>query len=80
MNDWIDIAHELERSGKPYVLVTVLGARGSTPRDAGTKMLVTGDGSFCTIGGGHLECLRGIDIQALAPVPQSGITPPADVR
>ena len=55
MNDWIDVAHELERSGKPYVLVTVLGARGSTPRDAGTKMLVTGDGSFCTIGGGHLE-------------------------
>ena len=55
MSDWIDVTRELEHSGKPYVLVTVLGARGSTPRDAGTKMLVTGDGSFCTIGGGHLE-------------------------
>ena len=26
MSDWIDVTRELEHSGKPYVLVTVLGA------------------------------------------------------
>ncbi|MEQ8803623.1 MAG: xanthine dehydrogenase accessory protein XdhC, partial [Haliea sp.] len=32
-----------------------LGSRGSTPRDSGTKMLVGENGTFCSIGGGHLE-------------------------
>jgi len=36
-------------------LVTVLATAGSTPREAGTRMLVTGDGTLGTIGGGVLE-------------------------
>lgn len=36
-------------------MVTVLEDRGSVPRDAGTKMLVTRDRLIATIGGGHLE-------------------------
>ena len=52
---WTDAAKELEHSGKAYVLLTLLGARGSTPRESGTKMLVTEDRIECTIGGGHLE-------------------------
>jgi xanthine dehydrogenase accessory factor len=39
----------------PAVLVTVLDARGSVPRGAGTRMLVLADGFAATIGGGHLE-------------------------
>ena len=52
---WLESAGALEAAGIPHVIVTVLGARGSTPRDSGTKMVVTADGSYCTIGGGHLE-------------------------
>ncbi len=37
------------------MLVTVLKSQGSTPRDAGTRMLITRDGIEGTIGGGHLE-------------------------
>jgi len=37
------------------VLVTVAATRGSVPREAGTKMIVTADAVHGTIGGGHLE-------------------------
>ncbi len=38
------------------VLITIIGKCGSAPRDVGTKMIVTRDGSlFGTIGGGCLE-------------------------
>jgi xanthine dehydrogenase accessory factor len=55
MTDWISALAELSADGRPAVLVTVLRAEGSTPREAGTKMVVTEDGSRGTIGGGHLE-------------------------
>ena len=58
MWDWIAKAHELKSLGTPFALVTVTGAKGSTPRDAGAKMIVLADGSFFgTIGGGRLEQL-----------------------
>jgi xanthine dehydrogenase accessory factor len=37
------------------MLLTVIGHQGSTPRDTGTRMLVTAEGIAGTIGGGHLE-------------------------
>jgi xanthine dehydrogenase accessory protein XdhC len=40
---------------EPVVRVHVAAARGSTPREAGTAMLVTGQRSHGTIGGGRLE-------------------------
>lgn len=52
---WIDAVAQLQQRGDAYVLITLLGARGSTPRDSGTKMVVAADTSFGTIGGGHLE-------------------------
>jgi xanthine dehydrogenase accessory protein XdhC len=39
----------------PAILVTVMEAWGSTPREAGARMLVTLDGIEGTIGGGNLE-------------------------
>lgn len=42
-------------AGKPAVLVTVTGAKGSTPREAGAAMLVTAKSIAGTIGGGELE-------------------------
>ncbi len=52
---WVAAVTQLQQRGEAYVLVTLLGARGSTPRDAGTKMVVAAAASFGTIGGGHLE-------------------------
>ncbi|WP_233720137.1 xanthine dehydrogenase accessory protein XdhC [Jiella avicenniae] len=44
----------LQRSA-PAILVTVETALGSTPREAGARMLVTADDVTGTIGGGRLE-------------------------
>ena len=54
-SNWIDAAKVLEQRGEPYVLVTLLGCTGSTPRDQGSKMVVSREKAYDTIGGGHLE-------------------------
>ena len=49
---------EAERVGKPLVICTVIRESGSTPRKAGSKMLVYPDGRIeGTIGGGEMEKL-----------------------
>ncbi|KEQ16781.1 xanthine dehydrogenase accessory protein XdhC [Endozoicomonas numazuensis] len=55
--EWIDALSELKHSGRSGVLVTILGSAGSAPRKSGSKMLVTKEHSFDTVGGGHLEFL-----------------------
>jgi xanthine dehydrogenase accessory factor len=55
MPAWLDALAALQRDGTPSVLVTVLAARGSTPREAGCKMVVTAGDAHGTIGGGNLE-------------------------
>ncbi len=55
LNTWHEVLYDCEQKGLGYVLVTVLKSAGSTPRDSGTKMVVTSDNFFDTIGGGHLE-------------------------
>ena len=55
MTDWLPVLARLCASGTPGVLVTVAATRGSVPREAGTKMVVTEDATFGTIGGGQLE-------------------------
>lgn len=52
---WSEYIRECETAASPYVIATLLGARGSTPRDSGTKMVVSLDGCVGTIGGGQLE-------------------------
>ena len=41
--------------GRAAEVVEVVAARGSVPREAGTRMLVAADVTLGTIGGGHLE-------------------------
>jgi xanthine dehydrogenase accessory factor len=53
--DWLPALAALVAAGRPAVLVTVIRAEGSTPREAGAKMVVTADGLQGSIGGGHLE-------------------------
>jgi xanthine dehydrogenase accessory factor len=55
MNNWISALAELQKQGEPCVLVTIIDERGSTPRNAGSKMVVCATQLFDTIGGGHLE-------------------------
>ena len=55
MMHWGEALANLQCQGDAYVLVTVIGTRGSTPRESGSKMVVTAEQSFDTIGGGHLE-------------------------
>lgn len=52
---WSEYVRQMETSGVAYVVTTVLGARGSTPRDSGTKMVLSADSCYGTIGGGRLE-------------------------
>ncbi len=55
MPDWIPALAAAARCGERRVLVTVAHAAGSTPRAAGTAMVVGLDTTNGTIGGGHLE-------------------------
>ena len=52
---WISALADLQQRGEPCVLVTIIEERGSTPRNSGSKMVVTAERIFETIGGGHLE-------------------------
>lgn len=66
----------LEATGLPFVLVILVDALGSTPQDAGAKMLVTKEGLHAgTVGGGRVEAkaighaqalLQGIDAGTLS--------------
>lgn len=53
--NWSSASYKLSKQGQAYVLVTLVGASGSTPRNSGTKMVISNDDIFDTIGGGHLE-------------------------
>ncbi|QKF53743.1 xanthine dehydrogenase accessory protein XdhC [Pseudomonas graminis] len=55
MNNWISALADLQQQGEACVLVTIIEERGSTPRNAGSKMVVSAGRIFDTIGGGHLE-------------------------
>ena len=58
MTSWLTA---LAAQNEPVVLVTVAYVKGSVPREAGAKMLVSPAQLFDTIGGGHLE-LRAAEI------------------
>src|SRR5919106_4484558 len=70
--------HELFARGEPAVLVEVAALKGSAPREAGARMLVTARAIHGTIGGGRLEweatlrartLLEGNEPSALLEVP-----------
>lgn len=55
MNDWPQIARSYIASGRPCALLTVTRTEGSTPREAGARMLICGAQQYGSIGGGRLE-------------------------
>ncbi len=52
---WLDALATFQARGERCVLVTVAELKGSAPRGAGTKFVVTADRQMGSIGGGHLE-------------------------
>lgn len=55
MKNWAAKALQWVGAEDPCALVAILAAEGSTPREAGTRMVVTDAQIFGTIGGGNLE-------------------------
>ena len=53
--DWLRAVQQLRHDGQPGVLVTVIEVRGHAPREAGTKMVVSREYSWGSVGGGNLE-------------------------
>ncbi len=54
---WAAAIQHCQQAGEAYVIATVINTQGSTPRDGGSKMVITADTSYDTIGGGQLEFL-----------------------
>jgi len=54
-SNWLSTLGHLRDNETACVLITVITSKGSTPREAGTKMVVTTQDQFGTIGGGNLE-------------------------
>ena len=79
MISWIEALHGHSTRGEPAVLVTVLRADGSTPREAGAKMVVSPDGLAGSIGGGHLE-LEALRIAREMLAARDGEPPPPMTR
>ena len=55
MADWISFLLNAKARNETAIVITVASTKGSVPREAGTKMVVTAREVHGTIGGGHLE-------------------------
>ena len=55
--NWSAAIQHCQQSGSGYVIATIINTQGSTPRDGGSKMVITTDTTYDTIGGGQLEFL-----------------------
>lgn len=56
MSHFLRSAMELEQKCTPYVVVTMIAAKGHVPQDPGAKAIVTEDGlHWGTVGGGKVE-------------------------
>lgn len=55
MNEWVAALARLAQEEVPCVLVTLLEARGSSPRESGAKMVVSAGQVVGTLGGGTVE-------------------------
>lgn len=53
--DWLATAAQWQAAGHRFVILTVLGVRGSAPVETGRRMLVAARDQAGTVGGGRLE-------------------------
>jgi xanthine dehydrogenase accessory factor len=58
MRKWVSAIHEILSRKQPLVMALILSQEGSTPRAAGTRMMIGADGAVVgTIGGGRIEAI-----------------------
>lgn len=56
MKTYWDVAFELQNNAQSFVVVTVVGSRGSAPQDPGAKAIIIDSGLYWgTVGGGKVE-------------------------
>lgn len=55
MTTWLDAVQQLRATRRAGVLVTLASVRGHAPRAAGAKMVVSGEHTWSSVGGGNLE-------------------------
>jgi xanthine dehydrogenase accessory protein XdhC len=55
--EWMKAVQRLREQRRPGVLVTLASVRGHSPREAGAKMVVSGENAWATVGGGNLEAV-----------------------
>ena len=55
MKNWLECLQQTVDQGEPCILVSIVDAHGSTPREVGAKMIVTEGDAYATIGGGRFE-------------------------
>ena len=63
--EWTKAVEELRAGRRRGVLVTVAAVRGHAPREAGAKMVVAADRTWCSVGGGNLEAVAVARARAL---------------
>lgn len=68
MIEWLGWLDRVARK-QSSALVSILASEGSAPRGAGTRMLVTADALFGTIGGGQLEYRAAEQARAILAMP-----------
>ena len=52
---WQEAIHQCHNKGQAFVVATILTTAGSTPRDGGSKMVVTEKDGYDSVGGGRLD-------------------------
>lgn len=62
---WLQQVRAALLAGRAPVLVTVVQAQGSTPREAGARLWVDSGGTSGSIGGGHLEWVAAAQAQEM---------------
>jgi xanthine dehydrogenase accessory protein XdhC len=75
--EWMKAVQRLREQRRPGVLVTLTSVRGHSPREAGAKMVVSGDHTWATVGGGNLEAVAVDRARAMLA---SGATEPETVE
>jgi len=76
MGEWVRELARLADAGTPAVLVTVLSTEGSSPREAGAKLVVTATAACGTVGGGRLEQVALEEARAILAALEAGRRPP----
>lgn len=55
MNNWLQVLSRIINNGDTAMLVTIIDTKGSAPRETSTRMILTNEHVYGTIGGGNLE-------------------------